>query len=131
MKIKDILVGISNPVSAVNSNSGNRIQHKFDTTLFKNWSSELQKQFLDKISIFEFLSAQTIEKLCDIQKNKRSDNVNNNSIYNVLPLEKSTDDKTKYIIIINYHLGFHAKHVNSRGLSKSKNNKSFIFSRRN
>ena len=65
------------------------------------------------------VSAQIISKSPDLQKNKRSDNgqVNNKSDYDGLPLKKSSDDRTKNVIIIGDSM---LNNVNSCGLSKSK-----------
>ena len=116
MKIEDHMTGLSNPISATNPNT---TQDNFYTNLLKNRISELEKQIADKNVIIDFLSAQIISKSPDLQKNNRSDNgqVNNKSDYDGLPLKKSSDDRTKNVIIIGDSM---LNNVNSCGLSKSK-----------
>ena len=99
MKIRDHIIGLSNPVSAINSNAA---QDSFYSNLLKNGISELETQLADKNAIIDFLSVQIISKPPDLQKNKRSDNgqVNNKSDYAGLPMKKSSDDRTKNVIII-------------------------------
>ena len=73
-----------------------------------------------------FLLAQIIFKPPDLQKNIRIDNgqANNKSDYDGLPLKKSSDDRTKKVIIIGDSMLYN---VNSRGLSKSKKIEVLIF----
>ena len=95
-------------------------QHdNFYTNLLQNRISELEKQLPDKNAIIDFLSAQFISKTPDLQKNKRSDNgqVNNKSDYDGLSSKKSSDDRTKNVIIIGDSV---LNNVNSCELSKSK-----------
>ena len=79
----------------------------------------MEERLADKNAIIGFLSARIISKPPDLQKNKRSDNdhVNNKSDYDVLPLKKSSDDRTENVIIIDDSM---LNNVNSRKLSKSK-----------
>ena len=114
MKIEDHMTGLSNPISATNPNTA---QDNFYTNLLKNRISELEKQIADKNDIIDFLSAQIISKSPDLQKNKRSDNgqVNKKSDYDGLPLKKSSDDRTKNVIVIGDSM---LNNVNSCGLSK-------------
>ena len=91
----------------------------FYTNLLKSCISELGKQLADKNAIIDFLSAHIIPKPPGLQNNKRSDNgqVNNKSDYDGLPLKKSSDDRTKNVIVIGDSM---LNNVNSCGLSKSK-----------
>ena len=79
----------------------------------------MEKQLADKNTIIDYLLAQIISKPPDLQKNKRSDNgqVNNKSDCDVLPLKKSSYDRTKNVIIIG---DSRLNNVNSCKLSKSK-----------
>ena len=116
MKIKDHMIGLSNPISATNPNT---TEDNFYTNLLKSCISELGKQLADKNAIIDFLSAHIIPKPPGLQNNKRSDNgqVNNKSDYDGLPLKKSSDDGTKNVVIIGDSM---LNNVNSCGLSKSK-----------
>ena len=113
MKIEDHMIGLSNPISATNPNT---TQGNFYTNLLKSRISELEKQLADKNAIVDFLSAQIISTPPDLQKNKSHiDQVNNKSDYDGLPLKKSSDDRTKNVIIIGDSM---LNNVNSPGLSK-------------
>ena len=110
MKNKDHMIGLSNPISATDPNT---TQDNFFINLMKNRISEEEKQFPDKNTIIDFLSAQIISKPPDLQKNKRS---NSKSDYDALSLKKSSNNRTKQNIII--ISDFMINNVNSRQLSK-------------
>ena len=99
MKIQDHMIRLSNPISTTNRST---TQDNFYTNLLNNRISELEKKLADKNAVIDYLSAQIISKPPYLQKNQRSDNrqVNNKSDYDVLPLKKSSDDRTKKC---NYH----------------------------
>ena len=79
----------------------------------------MEKHLADKNATIDYLLAQIIYEHPDLQKNKRSDNgqANKKCNYDGLPLKKSSDDRTKKVIIIGDSM---FDNVNSCGLSKSK-----------